>query len=197
MSDGEYEERVDQVDELITKLRANDRMVKRLGLDLEKWEDLSPWSNADDRAEIDGDVEKLCRALEGNSVVRKLDVGCGFSMEVAFERGANAIARALQRNRTVEDVTIYSESFSGVSGIPTVLGGLIGNHVVKKLIITGHCGDDEPPPEILGKSISRALAKVLPKTSIKELVLVDEAIDWEQGLGLICVGFARTRQSKF
>ena len=79
MSDGEYEERVDEVAELVSKLQANDRTVKRLCLEFEKWDELSPWRNADDRAKIDKDVVKLCRALEGNEIVRKLEVGSGIS----------------------------------------------------------------------------------------------------------------------
>ena len=196
MSNNGFEDRVDEVEGLVAKLQANDRTVKRLCFEFEKWEDLNPWRNADDRAEIDEDVEKLCTALEGNRVVRRVEVGSGLAMHVAFERGAKAIARVLRRNQTVEDITIYGWSFSGVAGIPTVLEGLVGNHVIKKLTISGQDGCDAPPPEIIGKSISRALAKVLPKTSIEELVLVDEAIDWEEGLDLICAGLRKNRTIK-
>ena len=65
MSDNEFDERVDEVEELVAKLRANDRTVKSLCLDFETWEDV--WGgnrNGDVKAKIDGDVVKLCRALE-------------------------------------------------------------------------------------------------------------------------------------
>ena len=79
----------------------------------------------------------------------------------------------------------------------TVLEGLIGNQTIAKLTISGHGGDDEPPPTLLGESLCRVLAKVLRKsTSIKELALVDEAIDWDEGLVLICDGLRKNQSIK-
>ena len=117
--------------------------------------------------------------------------------EAIYGRGAKAIARLLKRNRSVEEVIIYCCSFYGQSEMKTVLEGLIGNQTIAKLTISGHGGDDEPPPTLLGESLCRVLAKVLRKsTSIKELALVDEAIDWDEGLDLICDGLRKNQSIK-
>ena len=172
MSDNEFEERVDEVDEFVSKLLANDRTVRSFYHEFDKWEhELDAWSNAEDRATLDADVVKLYRALENNTVVRRVDVSGSFG--TISSRGATAIGQALSGNRSISDVTICwdGDIFTGPNTMKTVLRGLVGNHNIKKLTISGNAGHDgSQSPSTLGGSLSRILGKFLQDSSIDELV---------------------------
>ena len=166
--------------------------------EFDKWEhELDAWRNAEDRATLDADIVKLYRALENNTVVRRVDVSGSFG--TISSRGATAIAQALSGNRSISDVTICWDGhiFTGPNTMKTVLGGLVGNHNIKKLTISGNAGHDgSQSPSTLGGSLSRILGKVLQDSSIEELVLVDKGIDWEQGLSPICEGLRKSESIK-
>ena len=112
MSDNEFDERVDEVEELVAKLRANDRTVKSLCLDFETWEDVWDGNRNDDvKAKIDGDVVKLCRALEDNDVVRRLGIGScgGFEGGEAIYEPSDGLEQVGRRGHHLLLLLLWSE----------------------------------------------------------------------------------------
>ena len=197
MSADGNQEYSDDVEELASRLSANDESVLNVCLEFEKWEELTPRSNEDHKSEVDADVCKLFNALEDNNVVRQVEIGCGWSFTSVGVVAAKAIARGLYRNRSVKDIVIYCESFYGQIPMEIVLEGLVGTNNITKLTIVGHDGCDEPPAAALDQRLSRTLAEILRQSSsIEELTLVDESIGWEKGLDPICDGLRKNKSIK-
>lgn len=172
MSDDDYEEYIDEVEELVTKLRANDRTVKRLRLWFEKWEDMP-------EQEAIGEAIQLFRALEDNTTVKEVDLGHVLYFSIN-ENLARVIARSLVQNQSVQDVCIRCADFEGQREMRIVLESLVNNNRIKSLSICGHEDYMEPPPALIGRSLSNVLGDVLrTNSSMEKLVLIDDAVEWD------------------
>lgn len=172
MSDNEYKERVDEVEELVAKLRANDSDVKVISLMFEEWEDM-PEQEAIEEA------IQLFRALEDNTTVEEANLE--YSTIMINGNLARAIARSLAKNQYLQHVYISCAEFEGQSEMRIVLESLMNNNRIRCLTISGYDDYMEAPLALIGRTLSRVLADVLRTTSsIERLVLIKDAIEWDR-----------------
>lgn len=199
------EEEEDVIEEYVRQIRNNYKAVDIIDLNKfasEKWDDFElsgSETDAECEAIVNADIATVFDALTENVVVKKIYLGFQMSngIECKITRvGAEAISRALAKNKTICDLEIAGRTFSDDGSLNTVLRGLRENNNTKieTLTISGYEAEEifegEGPEAILPLDGIRILANILSEnTSIRELRLVSNACAWTQNCcAVLCSG---------
>ena len=200
----------DSVKEFLCLLRANDKATDEIdfiALSESKWDLLEEdcLTETQIEQEVNGDIVEIFEALAHNTVVRKVNLG--FYLNSAECRishiGAEAIAQALSSNQTILELTLSANGMKRTQ-MHTVLRGLrrnANNTRVRKLRIEGHFMDDimgqDAPSAFLLRNEMRVLSELLSEnSSIEELELVYNAVEWESCCPILCDALTRNSTIK-
>lgn len=212
-SSSKSEEEESVIEEFVRQLQTNYKAVDSIDLDKfasEKWDDFELTgleTEAECEAIANADIAAVFDALAKNVVVKKIYLGFQMSNGIDCEItsvGAEAISRALAKNKTVSDLEIDGRSFSRDGSLNIVLRGLQENNGTKieTLTISGYYLEEifegEGTNAILGLDGIRILADILRKnTSIRELRLVSNACAWTRKCcAVLCSGLRANKSIK-